>query len=238
MLTILEAELSNNPQRKEKAMRAKVIISSAVVLILSAVVLITPAKAANANVFFMKGPGAEAFFVSVDETGCVESAVFVAGNDSMSVAPPGHFDSPPGDVNMTSGAFLFISVIDFCRGEELVNAFGSLAELEDNAFQTKGKLDSASLTGTIPVFNEVSGTSFDVFVDLDWSATGPLTFENDHTHLQHPCFTANSRFIGKSRSAQASGGVSNGTVNYTPNPSEFANIGDSKIGFIAIEICD
>jgi hypothetical protein len=75
------------------------------------------------------------------------------------------------------------------------------------------------LNTTVNVFDEVSGSNFDVYIDLVWTATGPLNREKFTSHVKTPGCIVNSHYQGKSRPAEAVGTVSDTFVNFTPSVS-------------------
>ena len=75
---------------------------------------------------------------------------------------------PPGRGSTSSGVFLAISQYDFCTATQLLSADG-FTDLADDDFQVFGNLMSATLNATVTVFDYVSMTSFDVYVDLVWT---------------------------------------------------------------------
>lgn len=135
--------------------------------------------------------------------------------------------------------FLIISQFD-CDGNRFLSADccagGAFCpvELADQDFQVSTKLDSATLNATFKCFDSVSGLSFNVDVDLNWAGTGGLSRGNGSNHSKTPGCTDNVHFNFTQRDAQASGSVFDGTTNFTPDPSEFANLTAVKTGRVAI----
>ena len=168
--------------------------------------------ASAGGVFKARGKGASANFSSVDTSGCVFTDVFVNPNE-------GFFQSPPGPGSASSGVLLAISQYDACAGVQLLAAEG-FAPLGDPDFQVFGNLQSATLTATVNVFDFVTGTSFDVFVDLTWTGTANfVNREKGHSHIDFPGCKINTRFDLVFRPAVATGSISDGSTNYTPEPS-------------------
>lgn len=109
------------------------------------------------------------------------------------------------------------------------------APLADQEFQVIGKnLDSAELNATLPCFDFVSMSSFNVDVDINWTAIGEPIRESGNSHFRTPGFIVNSRFTGTSRSAEAMGSVSDGATNFTPDPF-FGSIFSAKSGTVTID---
>jgi hypothetical protein len=185
----------------------------------------TPVRAGDT--FNLRGPSAFAGFFSPDPSGCVFTDVFVFANDRR-------LHDPPGPPTTFSEAFVNIFQFDNCTGTELISAFGS-AQLADPAFQITPQLTSATLNTTIEVFDFVSGSTFNVDVALTWTGTGGLIRQSQRSHFRAPGFIQHSRFTGSFRDAQASGSVSLGGTNLTPEPSFFAQLASIKEGSVVID---
>jgi len=195
----------------------------ALVLALTLVALAVTSTLAG-DIIRFSGRFAEAFFFSTD--GCIAVFVGVFAND-------GTFQAPPGPGSSSSGASIFISQFD-CNTGASFDAFG-FAPLADPDFQVFGRLNSARLNTTIPVFVLDSSVPVaNVDIDLTWTGTDGLSRGNSHTHFSSPNCTINSRFNGTFRSAEASGSVSIGARNFTPNPSEFAMLSSTRNGTVEI----
>ena len=177
------------------------------------------------DVFHFKGRAADAFFSSSPD-GCFFTDVFVFASEEI-------FQSPPGPAGSFSGTFLFISQYDVCAGTQLRAAEG-FAQLGDPDFQITRKLTSATLSATVNVFDFVSGTSFDVDVNLAWTGAGPLSRQNGNSHFHSPGCSVNSHFNSTFRPAGASGSVSDGATNFTPDPSLGAGMFSAKNGDVVI----
>ena len=204
----------------------KTTIKLLVILTLALATFSQYSAASAGGVFKSRGKGASAIFSSVDASGCVFTDVFVNPNE-------GFFQAPPGPGGTSSGVLLAISQYDACAGVQLLAAEG-FAPLGDPDFQVFGNLESATLNATVNVFDFVTGTSFDVFVSLTWTATGPVNRQSSHSHFDSPGCKVNSRFIGSFRGAVATGSVSDGSTNYTPEPSLGFDIFKAKSGEVVI----
>ena len=205
----------------------------AVVFTLALVILTLPTTIWAGDTIRFKGQFANAFFSSFDPTGCIETFVFVFAVDEASI-----FHGTPGKPNSFSGsgAFITISKFDFCTNTQLMGVICSnSAPLADADFQVIGKkLDSAELNATLERFNFVSSSSFDGFIDLDWTPIGDPVTERRHSHLVSPGFRVNERFYGTSRPAELSGSVSDGTTNFIPD-GLFGDIGSVKDGSVVVD---
>jgi hypothetical protein len=196
-------------------------------LALTALAATSVSGAAGASTlhFSFKGQFAEADFDSVDPSGCVETFVFVEGVNGT-VKETGH---PAA----SSTAVIVIDQFDFCTSTETLFAVGETT-LAAGEFQIDKMLTTATLNATIEVFDEVSGTSFPVDISVSWAGFGASTTQKDHFQIHGPDFKVNSRFMGTFRDATASGTVSDGTTNFTPEPAVFADMGSVKQGEVDI----
>jgi hypothetical protein len=196
-----------------KLLRVTVLLLSLVAFAFS-----TPSHAAasgSATVFNLHQLAALADFDSFSPDGCVETFVFVAGLQNNGVPE----------------AFGFIGQVDSCTGASLSAA----GETLNTTFQINNQLTSASLSATIPLFDEVSGNTFNVSVNATWTGTGPLTREIGSSHFHTKNFIENFHFNDNFRDASASGTVSDGVTNFTPSPSVgFTQMASFKNGDVTI----
>ena len=187
-------------------MRSKFKLLIVIVLLLAVFGQSTSVSAAE--MYKWRGPGAEAYFSSTDDSGCVVTDVSLFTRDET-------FQNPPGQPSRGSFAYLTIYQYDYCSGIELHAAEG-WASIAENDLQVAKKLGSASLSTTVSVFDWTSGTYFDVSVDLSWSANGPATRQSNSYRTHTPDCKYHSRFQGTFRSADVNGTISDGSTNYTP----------------------
>lgn len=134
---------------------------------------------------------------------------------------------------VTSSAAISIFQFDHCTGMPLfdVTAFPTLAEDE---FQIDNQLDTATLNATVEVFENISGASIPIDVHISWTGIGPTFRTKDRFQSSQPGSKLKIRFDGVSRAATASGTVSDGTTNFTPEPAVFADMGSAKQGELEI----
>jgi len=203
-------------------MMKRKVISILLVLLLAG--FLQTDNALAGNVFKFKGKSAEAFFFN--EENCVSTFVDV-------FATKGQSQSPPGPWTRGTEAFVFIDQFDFCTETPLLSASGS-ALLDDSAFQINREISSASLSATINVWDYVSETSLDVVVNMAWTGTGDLSRENSHFHFSSPGCRFNGRFKGAFRPGEASGSVSIGGTNFTPDPTSSAFLTSTSNGSVEI----
>ena len=180
---------------------------------------------AAAEVFHFKGRSATAFFNSIDPSGCFATSATVGGVEER-------LHRPPGKGSSSGLAFALVSLFNICTDTRVVNAFGT-TELSKGDLKITGNLDLVRLTTTITVFDEISGSSFDLFVDLTWSGTGEIMRDKFHDVINTEGCHFNVRSHGASRRAQAYGTVTDGTINFTPEPSISAIVFSWKGGEVS-----
>jgi hypothetical protein len=190
------------------------LLSSLLVFVFSTATPVLAASGTSAH-FTFHGLTAFAEFDTNSPDGCVETFVYVDGTQ-------GH---------KSTEADVFVGQFDNCTQTLLLSAFGSASNPH---FQVDKKLGSASLSATIPVTDEVSGTTLNVSVSVTWTALDALMQENGTFHFHSKGFIDNSHFNAAFRDANASGTVSNGTTNYTPASADYAQIASMKTGDVSI----
>jgi hypothetical protein len=177
-----------------------------------------------------KGANAGFFSVNPPDCSCVDETSGCTFTDVIVVATNGKNQSPPGKGSQFSEAFVSISQFD-CMAEQLF--ISCAVSLADSDFQVSQQLRSAMLSAKLPCFN-MSGDPVDVDVDLNWTGNGDLSRSNSHFHSSSPGCAINGRFNGTSRQAEGTGTVYVDTTNFTPDPSDFAEIFSAKGGTLVI----
>jgi hypothetical protein len=188
------------------------------------------ARAGGGGAFNFQGPSAIANFASIDAAGCVRTDVMVIGSDTVS-------QNEPGPSTAHSFASITVSKYDVCNGVQLLFAYGSAAPLSDSAFQVSSRLDSATLNARAQMFDEVSGSNFDLDVHLTWTGSGSVSRSITHSNLHSPDCMVNSRSNGTTRTAQAVGSISDGLTDFTPEPSYEGSIVMVRSGTVTVG-CD
>jgi len=169
------------------------------------------------------------FFVDIDG---VQTTTSVFANDGSFSGPEGSFE----------GSDVFVDIFQFDPGnprnsrDDEFHSFSGYAELAPDQFQVFGDLDSASLSAVVNVceFPGKEGgppappppepNCFDVTVDLTWTGAGAVqTFSGKSSSHFDGC-RVRSTFTNSFRPASAAGTVSDGTTNFTPNPSDYADM--------------
>ncbi len=161
--------------------------------------------------FKFHGLSAQASFDNTD--GCIETFVFVDASQNAV------------HKQTVSNADVSIGKVDNCKSTTLLNAFGST---DNPTFLIDKTLLSASLTATILVTDTVSGNTYPVSVDMTWTSTSAIGHQKSTFHLHTKGFTENNHFDADFRDALASGTVSDGTTNFTPSLSVFAQTMSAK----------
>lgn len=184
-----------------------------------------PIRASAAEVFNSKGRSATAFFNSIDASGCFATSATVGGVEETQ-------HRPPGEGAFAGTAFALVSLYNICTDTGVVNAYGTVP-LSKSDLKIDGDLDPVHLTATIPVFDRLSGSWFDVYVDLTWTATDELNLEKSHDSVNINGCHYNTHSHDASRRAQASGTISYGTINFTPEPSISAIVYSWKGGEVS-----
>ena len=150
-----------------------------------------------------------AFFHSMDDSGCIDTRVGIeTGADylhSISVAQ-----------------------LDRCQGQLIMEAYGN-KPLTKSEFHYTGKLGSATLQTTVQLTDFERNLTFDVRVDLKWTGVGEINEYHDHQNYSpSPGCQINSQIWEQYRSASVSGTVSDGTTNFTPEPTTSADMQFTK----------
>ena len=138
--------------------------------------------------------------------GCVLTTLEVLVVDERESVPPG---GPVTGARIEAG----IEQLDECSHEFLSSAF-VIDALTDEEFHIDNKLESASVTKTVEMIDDILGTSFPVTIDLTWTATGPATRGRDRSFIrfEDEMFHSTEKFIV--RDATASGSVVSGTTDF------------------------
>ena len=195
------------------------------VLIMLSVSFSHPIAALAAETIQYSGMGADAYFSNID--GCINTDTFVQGLDFQ-------YKKPAGEPQ--SYVYLTVSQSNSCTGEAIMYVEG-FAWLSESDFQVSPKQDTAMLTATVIGFDEVSQANVELYVDLTWTAKGPITRTKTHNHYEFPGCHINEKFTQMTRPGVAYGSVSDGEMNFTPQPSWSASIWEFTSGSVDVG-CD
>ena len=169
----------------------------------------------NGPVCTFKGSTAIVNFFSASADGCVQTNGFLEAMESVTRNPPGP---------QVAGTTVFVSIFqdDFCAGT-FVDASGQASGVN---FQADKTLNSASLSGDIPVVDSDSGNTLTVSVNLTWQGVGATSKLVDISHFRTQGTIINNHFVGTDRAANVSGTLSFGTVSIT-SPAPLSSNGGS-----------
>jgi hypothetical protein len=210
------------------SIRATLALSTAALLVL---IPLSVAAAASDTVTVQnnRGPLANAWFSTVDPSGCIETDTFVTANRPTD-------QQLPGRGTTTGIAAVSIFEYDACADSVLLDAVGENDAVPAGAFQVSNQLDQASLATTITLTNIDTGGTFDTTVDVAWTGTSDIVRNHDNTNDFYGggCHVL-TRWKGSGRTADASGRVSDGATNFTPATSQSAEIGYVIDGFEVID---
>lgn len=174
----------------------------------------------------LKGPLVNAGFSTTDPTGCVETDVFVSANSGTEQDHPG----------TTAYGVASVSIFryDACADRTLLQAVGLNDALRPDELQVSEQLDRATLATTISVSDIDTGDTYDVRVDLGWTGTSDISRDHSNSNELFPGCHVINRWKGSGRDAVATGVVTDGVSDFTPNPSQSGETGYVIDGFEVI----
>ena len=165
------------------------------------------ARAADHVRFQVKDRAANATFISLDPTGCVETTVFVFGSQEA---------TKDGAGKPTTGplAVVRLTQFDFCNST-IGEYFGIT---EDAVFEVSRQFDHAHLKASVAGFLDETGAETPAVVDLTWTGAGDTFSETFRDRQSFPGATLTQWFRGTFRPAQVSGTVIIGKTNFATAP--------------------
>ena len=184
---------------------------------------VLPALAGPAATFHasFKGQLAQAYFDSTDQSGCVETFLYV-----LAVKGVGKETSQPDQGPQAS---VVISQTNICSGVLLIEGTGSAA-LTEVTFQIDKGLTSAKLDTTIEFCDSVSDTCYPVDAHVVWTSSGAPARVKDHVQMQAAGLKINSRSDGITCAAIASGSIADGSIKLRPETAFDVNLRLLKFG--------
>src|SRR5690349_21353911 len=182
-----------NEENRRNMMKAKLNVLVVLILAFAAFAGPSTVSAGGGLGLHFKGPSAISYFYN--ESGCTVTEAFVIVSEFQ------HRDVR-GPATTTSFASVTVSQFDLCADTLLVYAYGTASPLAPGELQISRQLDIARLVTTVPVFDEISGATFDVSVDVSWSATGPLSRQQTINHFHTPGCITNSHTQSRLRPAE------------------------------------
>ena len=196
-------------RQRTKAQLAKF---TALLLGISLAAFIAPisSSAAEKTQFRAKGALAVVLFDAVD--GCIGTDVFVRAFDGT---------EREGSGKPTKGAAvdIFVDQFNFCDETLLSSAEGRIA-VSAAEFQIDKKIESARLTTTVELTDSVSGHSFNVSMDLIWTATSQPEVVRNRFFIRGPGRTVHEQDRGAFREATTTGTISSAPTNLLQNVTE------------------
>ena len=205
---------------------------AALVAVAFSALAFAPRSASADGAVTSTGSGASASASFFADIGGVQTSTFVFASDHSFSDPSGTFE----------GSDVFVDIFQFDPGnprnprDDKFHSFSGYAELTPEQFQLVGNFDSATLSAVVNVceFEGKDGgppappppepNCFDVTVDLTWTGTGAVQTSSGKSSFRFDGCRVRSTFSNSFRSASAAGAVSDGTTNFTPNPSDFADM--------------
>ena len=150
-----------------------------------------------------------AFFHSLDESGCIDTWV-----------------------NIETGADYLYSIAVFqhdrCQSQTIIDGYGN-KPLTKSEIHYTGNVGSTTLKTNVQVTDFQRGLTLDLWVDVTWTGVGEISEYHDHQNYSpSPGCHVNSQIWEKYRSASVSGTVSDGTTNFTPEPTTAADMQFTK----------
>ena len=134
-------------------------------------VLPAVAGAAEVQRYQFRGENVSASFYDVDDTGCIQTNVWLWGGESVTREGPGR----PAE---RSELYVTVSKVDVCNWSYLYEGSGSAtaANLEID------RTNAATLKATVPIYDSVSGTTSDVTLDLARTGTCDVFRGHNSSH--------------------------------------------------------
>ncbi|MBW4486817.1 MAG: hypothetical protein KME12_03390 [Trichocoleus desertorum ATA4-8-CV12] len=196
----------------------KKLIIGAGVAVLS---LALPAAAAS-DTYRVKGESASASFSTSDN--CSYTGVSISGYNNVS-------RTEPGAPTAQNQAFVSYYTYNYCT-DSYSSGSGFSSDVN---FNSSSALQSASLTGTIPVYDYSTDSTKTLNVNLTWTGTGDLARGRSSYHYHSPGYTSNSRYTGAYRDAEVSGSINLDGTNLIANLSnDYAGLNSSTSGGVTI----
>lgn len=180
-----------------------------------------PAAAAS-DTYQFKGESAYGSFYQYDN--CSYTGLHASAYGGIS-------RNEPGAPTAQTQAYLSYYSYNFCTGSySSGSGFSS-----DVNFSSSPSLNSASLSGAIPVYDYSTGSERTVNVDLKWVGTGDIARGRNSYHYQSPSYSSISRSTGSYRDAAISGSVTlDGTNLIAGSSNSSASLASSTSGGVTI----
>jgi hypothetical protein len=180
------------------------------------------AQAATSQHYSVRGTLAEAGFDS--QSGCIDTSAYVFGGIGRV--------KQTGKPASNSEIDVYVSRYDVCNEQSVSFAWGSIQPSGDELRIDK-RLDSATLDATVPV-TDYDGNTVPLQVDVTWQGVGDAVKERGRSQYSTAGFKEMSSFSGVFRDANASGTISDGQTDYSPEPAQWAELGKNSYTDITI----
>jgi hypothetical protein len=200
---------------KTRTLKAATMFLQLIVIAASSIPAMAQTAPPRTTLTNMRFNGLEARALSEVQSpdGCVATVLDVFAN--LGPGTDNTSGRPTGPV-----AIVYTGSIDLCAGGQIPFNGEGFVDLSPGQFTVDESLGSAALKVTVPVHDRVSGNTVNFDVDLKWTATSEPQVIRAVFHEILPDGTEQfAHSNGTFREALASGTVSNGSVNLTPDPA-------------------
>jgi hypothetical protein len=151
---------------------------------------------------------ANAYFDSTDSSACIETSVNVQAYDNVDKSK-----GSKGPPKTSSRTDVYFFQYDSCNDGYVFYFCSSSNRLEDDGLRILGpKLNAATLNTVLDCTDENGDVVFNLSLALTWIAVGELERTKLNDRYRTPDFASINHFSGSSRSAGASGSVSDGNT--------------------------
>jgi hypothetical protein len=179
--------------------------------------------------FSFRGRFAEAFFSSLDESGCVVTSVGIFAVSGRT--------KEAGRPERGSTASITVTKLNTCNGLELMSAEGTFGfgngDLGES-LHIDHQLRTATLVAPFQVVDSLSGSFIDLNVSVSWAATSEPFRVKEQFHIKEHGLKVKSKFDGTFRRASAAAVVWDGSTNLTPRATTFGDLSSVKQGEMVV----
>ncbi len=150
-----------------------------IVLLVGALPATAAARVPTDQYQVISARNADAAFSSLD--GCIETDAFISSSDAT-------YGGRPGPVNKQGLTSILLIRYDTCQpmvGKHFPTVFEGIGQTFD-PLVSSARLDRASISATMPLTDDVSGTTTSLQLDLSWQLVGALQHDTAHSHVRLP----------------------------------------------------
>jgi hypothetical protein len=170
------------------------------------------------------GKGLQAYANFYSDSDCISTNV---GVDAVQDVSNSATDPSAGATRV----FVFFYQYDTCSYTEVANAEG---ELDGGIFQGDNQLSNATVNATVPLTGSGIPDGFALTIALNWHGIGDTRTGSDDFKFRSPSGLTITHTSYTTRSAVATGTVSDGTINYASAPALNSMLSDNQGGQIVI----